>query len=73
VKRPIAWHETCLTNQQRTLQAVEAEVQCHQRALQRLRADTLAYAEQIAAAHAEGKMAFDREKFLRRRKSQVPR
>lgn len=65
----LAWHRECLTNATAHVYGLRRDVERRIAELARSESEIAFYAEQIAAAEKQGKSAFDRERFLAKRKT----
>lgn len=69
MKRPIAWHEECFVNLSRSRVEAKEAAERAQRAYEEMEARCRLLDLQISTAKAEGRGAFDADKFLKGRKS----
>jgi hypothetical protein len=67
MKFPIRWHEDCLKNQRRSNAKKQDELLRLKAEVLKDENETFFYAQQIDAAVAKGKDAFDRDKFMKPR------
>ena len=68
MKKPISWHEANLKNRRRSLLSEKNLLEIQKQRVERLSDNVDLLSDQIDTAKLEGKVSFDSERFMKRRK-----